>query len=371
MHCHSAALSEPSFFGRGVAHRGASPLRSAGRWGWCAVLCSKDPGQGSNEVTLNLFGTSEKRPTFVRHHTSRSPMSPGRLFNVHGIEVKEFLTSNDPKCYCKKPGCSRESACCQFACIAPATNQVDTGHKNDETSRESGKPAGWIELKSILPGGNLMIFNGLHSCQHVQKAPSMDWLITVTRRRKRMETMMICPQPAMISKDPGCSKRRCRCCAPPWPSIGGSKNGRIMEDMLKTRVTWFIMFNMNVSSTMVYHHSIMFFMFPHWLSNLRSINYCIFYQMYGRKYVVFFFLTAGQKRQSMGFHWIHWLGGTLKVASACLVADLLKRKWTPDVGPHTGTELPRLDIYDGWITVKICENHSFHPGIHGLPMVAR
>lgn len=200
------------------------------------------------------------------------------------------------------------SACCQFACIAPATNQVDTGHKNDETSRESGKPAGWIELKSILPGGNLMIFNGLHSCQHVQKAPSMDWLITVTRRRKRMEIMMICPQPAMISKDPGCSKRRCRCCAPPWPSIGGSKNGRIMEDMLKTRVTWFIMFNMNVSSTMVYHHSIMFFMFPHWLSNLRSINYCIFYQMYGRKYVVFFY-NSWTKKAKYGI-WLDLTGFT-------------------------------------------------------------
>jgi len=35
-----------------------------------------------------------------------------------------------------------------------------------------------------------------------------------------------------------------------------------------------------------------------------SINYCIFYQMYGRKYVVVVFFTAGQKRQSMGFGWI-------------------------------------------------------------------
>ena len=56
--------------------------------------------------------------------------------------------------------------------------------------------------------------------------------------------------------------------------------------------------------------------------------------------LLFFFLQLDKKGKVWdlaGFDWIHWLGGTLKVASACLVADLLKWKWTPDVGPHTGT----------------------------------
>ena len=49
-------------------------------------------------------------------------------------------------------------------------------------------------------------------------------------------------QPAMMSKDPGCSRRRRRCCALPLPSMGWvSKDGSTVENIKKGDVKW--MFN--------------------------------------------------------------------------------------------------------------------------------
>lgn len=117
MHCHSAArtTSHPfwTWLFRGSPRRQSPTIRRKVRLMRGAV---QQGSWASNEVTMVTMATQlwQRKTTQLlwdihRHHTSRSPYVPWAVFfNVHGIDGKEFLTSNDPKCYCKKPGYSRE-----------------------------------------------------------------------------------------------------------------------------------------------------------------------------------------------------------------------------------------------------------------------
>ena len=115
------------------------------------------------------------------------------------------------------------------------------------------------------------------------------------------------------------------------------------KDVVEHGLSMFVMFDMNRSSSMAYHYSIMLFVFPHWLSNLRCNEKHVEFPNVCTK------IQLDKERQSIGkawdlavFDWIHWLGGTLKVASACLLTC-----W------HLGTYLDLIDISDGWTFMKI------------------